>query len=80
MYRHTCILLAFFCGFYGAQAQYFKISGKITNDKLEPLALVSIQVKGSVKGTISKKMAVMSCVLKKEPMILHSVCSDIKHF
>jgi hypothetical protein len=55
MYRHTCILLAFFCGFYGAQAQYFKISGKITNDKLEPLALVSIQVKGSVKGTISKE-------------------------
>ena len=55
MYRHTCILLAFFLGFYGAQAQYFKISGKITNDKLEPLALVSIQVKGSVKGTISKE-------------------------
>jgi len=55
MYRHTCILLAFFLGFYCAQAQYFKISGKITNDKLEPLALVSIQVKGSVKGTISKE-------------------------
>jgi hypothetical protein len=42
-------------GSYVAQAQYFKISGKITNDKLEPLALVSIQVKGSVKGTISKE-------------------------
>jgi len=55
MYRHTCILLAFLSGFYGAQAQYFKISGKITNDKLEPLALVSIQIKGSVKGTISKE-------------------------
>ena len=55
MYRHTCILLVLLLGFCGAQAQYFKISGKITNDKLEPLALVSIQVKGSVKGTISKE-------------------------
>src|SRR6187200_2165460 len=55
MYRHICILLLLFFGFCGAQAQYFKISGKITNDKLEPLALVSIQVKGSVKGTISKE-------------------------
>jgi len=55
MYRHTCILLVLLLGFYGAHAQYFKISGKITNDKLEPLALVSIQVKGSVKGTISKE-------------------------
>ena len=55
MYRHTCILLVLFFGFYGANAQYFKISGKITNDKLEALALVSIQVKGSVKGTISKE-------------------------
>ena len=42
-------------GVYVTQAQYFKISGKVTNDKLEPLALVSIQVKGSVKGTISKE-------------------------
>ena len=56
MYRHNCILLVLLLfGFSFAQAQYFKISGKITNDKLEPLALVSIQVKGSVKGTISKE-------------------------
>jgi hypothetical protein len=47
--------VVFLFGIYVAQAQYFKISGKITNDKLEPLALVSIQVKGSVKGTISKE-------------------------
>ena len=46
------VLILCFCV---AQAQYFKISGKITNDRLEPLALVSIQVKGSVKGTISKE-------------------------
>src|SRR6187200_3139585 len=55
MYRHICILLLLFFGFCGSHAQYFKISGKVTNDKLEPLALVSIQVKGSVKGTISKE-------------------------
>ena len=55
MYRHHCILLLLLFGFCVVQAQYFTISGKITNDKLEPLALVSVQVKGSVKGTISKE-------------------------
>ena len=55
MHCRNCLLVVFLFGFCGAQAQYFKISGKITNDKLEPLALVSIQVKGSVKGTISKE-------------------------
>src|SRR4026207_304434 len=52
--RHCLLLVLLFC-FSGAQAQYFKVSGKITNSKLEPLALASIQVKGSVKGTISKE-------------------------
>src|SRR6185369_11113355 len=55
MHCRNCLLVVFLFSFCGAQAQYFKISGKITNDKLEPLALVSIQVKGSVKGTISKE-------------------------
>ena len=55
MHRRHCLLLVLLFGFSVAQAQYFKISGKVTNDKLEPLALVSIQVKGSVKGTISKE-------------------------
>ena len=55
MHLRYCLLVVFLFGFCSAQAQYFKISGKITNDKLEPLALVSIQVKGSVKGTISKE-------------------------
>jgi hypothetical protein len=36
-------------------AQYFKVSGKITNNKLEPLALVTIQVKGLQTGTVSKE-------------------------
>ena len=55
MHRRPCLLLVLIFGFSVAQAQYFKISGKITNSKLEPLALVSIQVKGSVKGTVSKE-------------------------
>jgi hypothetical protein len=54
-YRQNCLLMVFLFGFSVAQAQYFKISGKVTNSKLEPLALASIQVKGSVKGTISKE-------------------------
>ena len=54
-YRHNSLLLVLLFGFSVAQAQYLKISGKITNSKLEPLALASIQVKGSVKGTISKE-------------------------
>src|SRR5678809_1531979 len=55
MHLRYCFLVVFLLGICVAQAQYFKISGKVTNDKLEPLALVSIQVKGSVKGTISKE-------------------------
>ncbi|HEY5773308.1 MAG TPA: DUF5686 and carboxypeptidase regulatory-like domain-containing protein [Chitinophagaceae bacterium] len=55
MHRRHCLLLILLLGAYVTQAQYFKISGKVTNDKLEPLALASIQVKGSVKGTISKE-------------------------
>ena len=55
MLRRNYLLLVLFFGFSVAQAQYFKISGKVTNSKLEPLALVSVQVKGSVKGTISKE-------------------------
>ena len=55
MRYRNCLLLVFLFCFSIAQAQYFKVSGKITNSKLEPLALVSVQVKGSVKGTVSKE-------------------------
>src|SRR5258705_10571791 len=55
MHHRYCLLMILLFGVYFTQAQYFKVSGKITNDKLEPLALVSVQVKGSVKGTISKE-------------------------
>ncbi|MDP4262245.1 MAG: DUF5686 and carboxypeptidase regulatory-like domain-containing protein [Bacteroidota bacterium] len=37
------------------QAQYFKVSGKITNNKLEPLALVTVQIKGQQTGTLSRE-------------------------
>ncbi|MEI9910674.1 MAG: carboxypeptidase-like regulatory domain-containing protein [Bacteroidota bacterium] len=36
-------------------AQYFKVSGKITNNRLEPLALVTIQVKDLQAGVITKE-------------------------
>jgi Family of unknown function (DUF5686)/CarboxypepD_reg-like domain len=35
-------------------AQYFKVSGKITNNQLEPLALATIQVKGLPIATVSR--------------------------
>jgi hypothetical protein len=50
------VLLAFFVLFSQlSYAQYFKVSGKITNTKLEPLALASIQIKGQQGGTVSKE-------------------------
>jgi len=55
MYHRHCFTILFLFVFSFTQAQYFKISGKITNNKMEPLALVSVQVKGSVKGTVSKE-------------------------
>jgi hypothetical protein len=36
-------------------AQTYKVSGKITDNKLEPLALVTIQIKGQSMGTMSKE-------------------------
>lgn len=36
-------------------AQYFSVSGKITNNKLEPIAFVSIKVKDMPGGTVSRE-------------------------
>jgi hypothetical protein len=36
-------------------AQYFNLSGKITNNKLEPLALVSVKIKGFPNGTVTRE-------------------------
>jgi hypothetical protein len=41
----------------------FRISGKVTNNKLEPLAFVSIQVKQSQAGTITKEDGTYSLTL-----------------
>jgi hypothetical protein len=35
--------------------QYFTVSGKITNNKLEPLALVSVKIKDMPGGTVSRE-------------------------
>jgi len=54
MPRNCFLLLLLFCS-HSLCAQYFKVSGKITNNKLEPLALVTVQIKGQTMGTISKE-------------------------
>jgi hypothetical protein len=36
-------------------AQYFSLSGKVTNNKLEPLALVSVKVKGLPNGMVTRE-------------------------
>jgi hypothetical protein len=56
MYKHFLLsyLLLFVALAVFAQTAY-KVSGKITNNKLEPLAFVSVQTKQSQAGTISKE-------------------------
>ncbi len=54
MIRNSLFLL-FLLSSMAVHAQYFKVTGRITNNKLEPLALVSIQVKNETAGTISKE-------------------------
>lgn len=49
-----CLLLLFITNYLPVAAQQYKVFGKITNSKLEPLALVSIQLKNSKLGTLSK--------------------------
>ncbi len=49
------LLVIFCCTTVFLSAQNFKLSGKITNSKLEPLAFVNVQVKGWATGTTSKE-------------------------
>ncbi|MEO8405796.1 MAG: DUF5686 and carboxypeptidase regulatory-like domain-containing protein [Chitinophagaceae bacterium] len=53
MLRYSCplFLLLFFSNLLNAQ--YFKLTGKVTNNKLEPLAFASIHVKELQSGTVS---------------------------
>lgn len=43
----------------------FRVTGKITNNKLEPLAFASVQVRQSQAGTVTKEDGTYSLVLKE---------------
>ena len=54
----TCnrlLLIVFLLSSQFSFSQYIKLSGKITNNKLEPLALVSVKVKDIPAGTITRE-------------------------
>jgi hypothetical protein len=52
---HRFYLLIIVCmAATAVSGQYYKITGKVANRKLEPLALVSIRVKGTQQGTVSR--------------------------
>lgn len=51
----NCFLFLFLLTCSGSSAQFFKVHGKITNNKLEPLALVSVQVKELQTGTVTRE-------------------------
>ena len=55
MHRRYCLLLASLLLCTILHAQYFTISGRITNTKLEPLPLASIKVKDITIGTVTKE-------------------------
>jgi Family of unknown function (DUF5686)/CarboxypepD_reg-like domain len=49
-------LLAFlFFTHFVLKAQYYSVSGVVTNNKLEPLGFVSIKIKNSIEGTVTKE-------------------------
>ena len=54
MYRNCCLFICILVS-SGLCAQYFKVSGKITNSRLEPLALASVQVKELNSGILTKE-------------------------
>lgn len=54
MKNFLLLFLLFLTGF-AAQAQAFRLRGKVTNNKLEPLAFVSIQLKEQQTGTMTKE-------------------------
>lgn len=51
----NCFLFLFLLTSSGSSAQFFKVHGKITNNKSEPLALVSVQVKELQTGTVTRE-------------------------
>lgn len=55
MYKKILLFFLLLISAHALWAQPFKITGKITNNKLEPLAFVSVQLKQSQAGTITKE-------------------------
>lgn len=51
----NCFIFLFLLTCSGSAAQFFKVHGKITNNKLEPLALASVQVKELQTGTVTRE-------------------------
>lgn len=51
----NCFIFLFLLTCSGSSAQFFKVHGKITNNKLEPLALASVQVKELQTGTVTRE-------------------------
>ncbi|HEX2609239.1 MAG TPA: DUF5686 and carboxypeptidase regulatory-like domain-containing protein [Flavisolibacter sp.] len=55
MYKSFWLTILFFLSAQILYAQTYKVTGKVTNNKLEPLAFVSLQFKQSQAGTITKE-------------------------
>lgn len=55
MNHYALLLLALFSTATSQAQQAFKLQGRVTNHQLEPLALVSIQVKDHQQGTLTKE-------------------------
>ncbi len=60
------LLAAFTISYTLASAQSYKLSGKVTNAKLEPLAFVSIQLKDRQQGAITKEDGSYEIMLEEE--------------
>ncbi len=54
MSRSILVLCILLLASSQVSAQTFKVNGRVTNNKLEPIAFVSIQVKDLNSGTITK--------------------------
>lgn len=63
--RKNLLLFCSLLMLLSAQAQDYRLSGKITNTKLEPLSFVSIQVKGWNRGAVSKNDGTYTLTLEE---------------
>lgn len=53
--KNFLLLVLLFFAALASQAQTFRLRGKITNNKLEPLAFVSVQLKEQQSGTMTRE-------------------------